>query len=105
MTTYRLDPAAFREHVLNAPWMVEEMRRRAEHGKTFAESIAPDAPPHGEGYIASFEVESGVGGGLNHDRAYASLRNTDDAARFVEYGTPTNAAHHVLTRSLDVMGA
>jgi hypothetical protein len=104
MTTYRLDPAGFREHLLNAPWMVAEMRRRAEEGKAFAESIAPDAPPIGEGYIASFEVESGTQGGVHHDRAYATLSNTSDHAVYVEFGTERNEAHHVLTRALDVMG-
>jgi hypothetical protein len=101
---YRLDRAGFQELLLNAPWMVEEMHRRAEAAKAFAESVAPDAPPYGEGYVASFEVESGTHGGIHHDRAYATLRNTDDAARFVEFGTERNTAHHVLARSLDVMG-
>lgn len=105
MTSYRLDPAAFRKLVLNAPWMVEEMRSRAEAGKAFAVSVAPDAPPYGEGYIASFEVESGTGGGVHHDRAYAELRNTDDAARYIEFGTERTHAHHVLTRAADVMQA
>jgi hypothetical protein len=104
MTSYRLNPAAFREHLLNAPWMVEHMRQRAEEGKAFAESIAPDAPPYGEGYIASFEVEAGRDGGIHNDRAYATLRNTDDAAVFVEFGTERTPARHVLTRALDVMG-
>lgn len=105
MTTYRLDRAAFREHVLNAPWMVEHMRARAERAKEFAESIAPDAPPYGEGYIASFNVEAGTNGGIHHDRAYATLSNDDDAASFVEFGTERQEAQHVLTRALDVMGA
>ena len=104
MTSYRLDPAGFREHLLNADWMVEAMRQRAERGKDFAESIAPDAPPYGEGYIASFHVEAGSHGGIHGDRAYATLSNDDDAAVFIEFGTPTNAPHHVLTQALDVMG-
>lgn len=103
MTTYRLDPAAFREHVLNAPWMVEEMRQRAERGKAFAESIAPDAPPYGEGYIASFKVDAGTNGGVHHDRAYGTLSNSDDAAVFLEFGTEKMPAQHILLRSLDVM--
>lgn len=101
---YHLNRLAFRRLVLNAPWMVEEMRSRAERGKEFAESIAPDAPPIGEGYIASFEVESGTNGGIHHDRAYAILRNTSDHARYVEHGTERTDAHHVLAKSLDVMG-
>jgi len=105
MTSYRLNPAAFRELVLNAEWMVAEMAARAERGKEFAMSVAPDAPPYGEGYIASFEVESGRDGGIHGDRAYGRLSNGDDAARYVEFGTPTIQPHHVLTRALDAMSA
>jgi hypothetical protein len=104
MTSYHLDHAAFRELVLNAPWMVEEMHSRAESAKAVAVSISPDAPVIGEGYIDSFEVESGTHGGVNHDRAYAVLKNTSDHARYVEFGTEHNAAHHVLTRAMDGAG-
>lgn len=101
---YNLDRVGFREHLLNAPWMVELMKERAEAGKAYAESVAPDAPPYGEGYIASFEVEAGINGGVHHDRAYAKLSNADDAAVFVEYGTERQSAQHVLISALDVMG-
>lgn len=101
---YTLDRAGFQEHLLNAPWMVELMKKRAEEGKAYAISVAPDAPPLGEGYIASFEVESGTHGGVHHDRAYARLSNADDAARFIEWGTERKHAHHVLISALDVMG-
>lgn len=104
MTTYRLDLAAFREHLLNAEWMVAEMRARAERGLAFAESVAPDAPPYGEGYIASFHVDAGRDGGVHRDRAYATLSNDDDAAVYIEFGTERTEAQHVLTRALDVMG-
>ena len=86
MTTYRLDLAAFEEHLLNAPWVVEEMRQRAERAKDFAVSVAPDAPPYGEGYIASFHVDSGTHGGVKHNRAFATLSNDDDAAVLIEFG-------------------
>lgn len=104
MTSYRLDRAAFRQHLLNAEWMVAEMQQRAERGQAFAESVAPDAPPYGEGYVASFDVEAGRDGGVHHDRAYATLSNSDDAAVYLEFGTERTEAHHILTRSLDVMG-
>jgi hypothetical protein len=97
---YHLDRAAFREHVLNAPWMVEAMKSRAERGKVFAESIAP--VDTGE-YAASFEVESGTHGGLHGDRAYATLKNTDPAAPYVEFGNGHDNGEHVLTRALDAM--
>lgn len=105
MTSYNLDRAGFREHLLNAPWMVEKMREHAEAGKAFAESISPDAPPLGEGYIASFEVEAGTEGGIHHDRAYATLRNTSDHARYIEFGTERTEAQHVLSKALDAMGS
>jgi hypothetical protein len=105
MTFYRLNRAGFRKNLLNAEFMRAEMERRALRAKEFAESIAPDAPPIGEGYIASFEVESGTEGGIHHDRAYATLRNTSEHARYVEFGNGhEGTAHHVLTRALDVMG-
>jgi hypothetical protein len=104
MTTYKLNRAAFREEILNAPWMVGEMERRAELGHAFAESIAPDAPPIGEGYIKSFVIFKGRDGGIHGDRAYAELANYSPHALFVEFGTDTNEAHHVLTRAMEVMG-
>lgn len=101
---YRLDPASFRHNLLNAEFMVEHMRKRAEEGHTYAKSVAPDAPPYGEGYIASFEVEAGRDGGVHHDRAFGVLRNTSPHARYVEFGTENNRAHHVLLAAMDVMG-
>lgn len=104
MTTYRLDLARFREHLLNAEWMVADMDRRAVAGYEFAREIAPDATPLEEGYVASFIIDSGRDGGVHHDRAYAFLGNYSPHAVFVEFGSENNAAHHVLTRALDVMG-
>jgi hypothetical protein len=100
---YRLDRAAFRRNLLNAPWMVQLMRARAEAGKAYAESVAPDAPPYGEGYIASFEVDAGTDGGVHRDRAYGRLRNTSPHARYIEHGTERARAHHVLAAAMDVM--
>jgi hypothetical protein len=106
MTTYKLDRAAFREHLLNADWMVEHMRQRAEIGKAFAEADAPFDPYSTDGthYKDAFEVDSGKNGGAHGDRAYATLRNTDAAARYIEHGTEDTPAFHTLTRALDVMG-
>lgn len=101
---YQLDRAAFQEHVLNAPWMVEAMRKRAEAGKAYAISVAPDAPPLGEGYIASFEVEAHTHGGVHRDRAEAILSNSDDAAVYIEFGTEQHHSDHVLLGAMDVMG-
>jgi hypothetical protein len=106
MTTYKLDHAAFRVHVLNAPWMVEHMRARAERGKAFAEAIAPYDPTSTDGshYKDRFRVEVKTDGGIHHDRAEATLWNDDDAARYIEFGTEDTPAFHVLSKALDAMG-
>lgn len=100
MARYRLAPAGFREHLLNARWMVDLMKAKAETGKAFAESIAP--ADTGE-YASSFTVDSGTHGGIHGDRAYATLTNTDPAAVYVEFGNGHDHGEHVLTRALDVM--
>jgi len=103
VANYKLDTVAFRRHVLNAPWMVEEMHHRGEMVKEAAEAIAPvyEEGPHPGRYKAGFELESGVDGGVKHDRAYAIVRNVAPEALFVEYGTEHNPAHHTLTIALE----
>lgn len=97
MTTFRFDPVAFREQVLNADWMVAEMASRAERGLAFAEGIAPRRTGR---YADSFGVQAGKDGGWSGDRAYGLLYNDSDHAVLVEY-----VDHHfVLHRSLDAMG-
>lgn len=74
---------------------------KAFAAKEYAISISPDAPPYGEGYIASFEVDgshteriAGV------RRAVAYVRNTSDHAIYVEAGNGRGGkAHHVLART------
>lgn len=107
MVDYRFDYEAFGVHVLNAAWMVEEMRRRAEAGKAFAEAIAPfDADdPDGQHYRDAFEADAHPYGGVHHDRAVGILRNTDNAARIVEYGNSKTPEHATLRKALDVMGS
>jgi hypothetical protein len=98
---YTLHPAAFQEEVLNAEWMVAEMRARAEAGKAFAESIAP--VDTGE-YVASLAVDAGKHGGIRHDRAYAVLSASSDHAAEVEWGNGKGwHGAHVMTRSIDAM--
>jgi hypothetical protein len=107
MITYQFNYAAFGEHVLNAEWMVQELRRRAEAGKSLAESIAPFYPddPDGNHYRDAFEVTARKHGGVKHDRAEAVLRNTDKANVYVEYGNIKTPEHATLRKALDVMGA
>lgn len=102
--TYRHNYEAFDKLVLSAPWMVEEMRVRAERGKAFAESIAPyDAKDRdGDHYRDHFSAEAGVREEPTR-RAYGRLSNDSDVALFVEYGTKNNERHRVLGRSLDAM--
>lgn len=83
--------------------------------KAFAISISPDAPPYGEGYIASFEVDGTHYETFNgFKRAAAYLRNTSDHAWIVERGhqgsgvmadtpAPFGRGHHVLSRTIDFL--
>lgn len=84
-------------------------------GKEFAVSISPDAPPLGEGYIASFEIDGSQYETFNgFKRAVAYLRNTSEHAWIVERGTegsgpvpgtpsPFGRGHHVLSRTIDFL--
>lgn len=96
----RLDPAAFRAELLNAPWMVAEMDRRAVKAFEFAEAAAP--VDTGE-YKRSFFVRSGTNGGVNNDRAFAELDNTAPDAVFVEYGNGKADGQHIMHRAMDAM--
>jgi hypothetical protein len=91
--------------MLCAPFMVAAMRKRAERGKEFAESIAPvdETGPHPGQYKAAFDVEAGVRQPKTR-RAFGRLVNTAEAAFYVEFGTVHNDAHHVLRKTLEVMG-
>lgn len=111
---YRLDDDGFREELLNAAFIVAEMKARAERGKEFAESIAPyRAGDHGAEYVhykESFEVRSGThgpdtAGREKRERAWAELTNTSDHAGHVEWGngTPEYQGAHVLTKAIGVM--
>jgi len=89
---------------------------KAFDAKDFAVSISPDAPPYGEGYIASFEVDGSKYETINgFKRAVAQLVNTSDHAWYVERGTdrssgisstapsPYGRGHHVLSRTIDFL--
>jgi hypothetical protein len=127
VTSYRLHRGNFRKQVLQADWMVAEMRARADKGLEFAEAAAPRSTG---AYSTKFRVRVRKSGGIHHDRAEAILYNTDPAALAIEFGhfenrtesgnfAPTDAAgaevpfrragafvpgHHTLTRALDAMG-
>jgi hypothetical protein len=88
---------------------------KAIDAKAFAISISPDAPPYGEGYIASFEIDAAQYERFNgFKRAVAYLRNTSDHAWIVERGaegsgvqagtpSPFGRGHHVLSRTIDFL--
>lgn len=106
MSTFNPSFAGIGE-MLNADFMEAEMLRRARAGQDFAASVAPfdEKSRDGTHYIAGFETSSGTHGGYRHDRAFGRLQNNDAAALWIELGSKHNAAHHILGRSLDVMGA
>jgi hypothetical protein len=75
--------AAGRE-ILKSVAMQAEMHRRASLGKDFAEAIAPyDLNGTTQHYKESFSVVDEP----REDRAQAILRNDDDDAIFIEFGT------------------
>jgi hypothetical protein len=103
--TYRLDRAAFEEHLLNAPFMVAHMKELADGMQAAAEAIAPvdESSGHPGRYRDSFQVESGAHGGKHDNRAYAILWNTAPEALAVEFGTENNDAHHTLAAALSTV--
>lgn len=71
----------------------------------FAKGISPDAPPYGEGYIASFHADLGRVDNVTRrrgKRAVAYVYNDSDHAIIVENGVPgVQEGHHVLARTVD----
>lgn len=124
--TYKHDYRAFGDEVLRAPFMEEEMVRRALNGLANAEFLASQHVVTGQ-YAGSFVVESGLRGGAKNDRAFADLTNTDPHAADIEFGhnipnekvtyTPSGRRRkpkvagpnrhvpglYILTRSIDAM--
>lgn len=93
---YRADYSGIGD-MLTAPFMVAEMRRRAEKVKARAEALAP--VDDGE-YKRSFDVSAGVREG-RHRRAYGRVTNTAPHAFYVEFGTTDTPRFRVLGRALD----
>lgn len=89
--------------------MQEAMRKRAEHGKEFAEAISPvdETGPHPGRYKESFTVEADVREGHETRRAVGRLVNSAPEAPYVEWGNGTAKyqGDHVLRRALDVMSS
>lgn len=93
--------------LLCAPFMVAEMRRRAERVKALAEATAPvDDDPHNKHrgrYKRSFSVESGIRVGKTR-RAYGRVLNDAPEAYYVEYGNVNTPRHRILGRALEAAG-
>lgn len=69
-----------------------------------AKAISPDAPPYGEGYIASFSVDGGhVEKIAGTRRATSYLVNDSDHATIVETGVGYQVGNHVLSRTMDAL--
>ena len=84
--------------LLVSPGMHRLVTERARSGMAYAISISPDAPPYGEGYIAEFDVESGLTvKEAGSRRAAARLVNNSDHATLVEYAN----GDRVLGRTVD----
>lgn len=97
MVDYRPDHKGTGE-LLVAPEMHRLVAAGAEAGREYAVSISPDREPYSEGYIASFEVETGRTDTIARSRrATAIVRNTAPYAAVVEWQWD----HHVLARTAD----
>lgn len=84
--------------LLRSPGMHDLVRDAAEYGKAYAESIAPDAPPKGQGYITRFRVESGMTEIIaKARRPVAHLVNIDPYAAAVEW----EYDYHILGRTIE----
>lgn len=91
--------------LMRSPEMQGAMELACYEALPGARAISPDAPPYGEGYVADFVVDGGhlekIAGTR---RATCYLANTSDHAVFVEVGVGYQMGHHVLARSMDMLG-
>jgi hypothetical protein len=109
MANFEIDSAGV-GRMLIGPEMHVLVDRVAHDAVAFAQSISPDAPPYGVGYISSFDVS------LRTDnvtvrpgrRVVARIANTSGHAGAVELGWDTahnqwanHAGYHVLARTKD----
>ncbi len=80
MSTYRADYKGLGE-LLNSAFIRAEMERRAAKVLARAKATAPDATPHGVGYVGSFELEVGTKVSKRGTRrALARVKNTSRVA-------------------------
>lgn len=92
--------------MLRSDFMEEAMRVRAEAVKEAAVAAAPFDPDSKDGthYRDAFEVTTRRDGGYGNDRAAGIVSNDDGAALWIELGSRTIEARHVLGKALDAAG-
>lgn len=104
MSSYRASYKGIGE-LLIAPFIREEMARRAERVMARAKATAPDATPLGVGYIDSFQIEVGTKESKSGTRrALARVKNTSPHAIYVEFGGKNLDAHRTLRKALREAG-
>ena len=110
ISRYRHDHDAFGRLVLQAPWMVEAMRQRAELVAEAARAASPvDKRPgarHPGRFKESIKVDVVIrpaGGGYRHPRAVGIVSSDAPEAAHLELGTETMRARAPLRTALDVL--
>ena len=100
---YKPDEEGMRRF-LNSENMKLLVRHYADNIKERAEEIAPVGSPwepdeHAGRYKASFVTEVHTHGGVNRDRAEATVKNDSPEAVYVEYGDHGREPYHTLLRA------
>lgn len=103
MAEYRHDHSGLRQIAVGAEMHIGLIDIVLDEAIPYAKAISPDAPPYGQGYIDSFEVQgSKVERIAGMRRATVHLVNTADHAIYVERGRGNyNMGNHVLARTAD----
>ena len=81
--------------LMRSAGIADHMESIAEDAQRYAESIAPDAPELGQGYVASFHTEKDEANISRTRRSVSRLVNDADHAGAVE------SRMHVLSRTRD----
>lgn len=114
MATYKHNYEAFGLEVLQAPFMVDEMKRRADKGADAARAVAARHNKTGE-FEGSIKSRAGIRPGAK-PRAMGEVYSDDPNARAIEFGHSNRRGKdfigpvtfvegiHALTSALAVMG-
>jgi hypothetical protein len=99
MTKFTMDYRGVGE-LLRSPEIEAATVPFAARIKAAAEASAPFDATSRTHYRDSFHIETNRRGGVHHDRAVASVVNTDAAAFFIEYGTSRTPKFRTLGNAL-----